>query len=143
MTGYIRMISGGVFSAVFILCIIIFSSQFALDNDSDISITDDQRFTSLESTLKNNLTTLKSDAETSQEFLFKTTLEPGDEHSSTGAQFKMGPLTAMSLAVSSLNVAFFTIFGVEFSFIIVALVSMLTFTLGYFTIKAWLGRSPN
>lgn len=142
MSGYIRMISGGVFSAVFILCVIIFASQFAVDNDSDISITDDPRFTNLEGTLQGNLTTLKSDAETSQEFLFKTTLESGDEHSSTGAQFKIGPLTAMSLAVSSLNVAFFTIFGVEFNFILTALISMITFTLGYFTIKAWLGRSP-
>ena len=142
MSGYIRMISGGVFAAVFILCIIIFATQFAIDNDSDISIIDDSRFTNLENTLKNNLTTLESDAKTSQEFLFKTTLEPGDEHSSTGAQFKIGPLTAMALAVQSLNIGFFTIFGVEFSFIIIALVSMLTFTLGYFTIKAWLGRSP-
>ena len=143
MSGYIRMISGGVFSAVFILCIIIFASQFALDNDSDISIVDDSRFTNLEDTLKNNLTTLESDSQTSQEFLFKTTLESGDEHASTGAQFKIGPLTAMALAVSSLNTGFFTIFGTEFSFIIIALVSMLTFTLGYFTIKAWLGRSPD
>ena len=143
MSGYIRMISGGVFSAIFILCIIIFASQFAIDNDSDISITDDERYTGLESTLKNNLTTLRSDAKTSQEFLFKTTLEPGDEHSSTGAQFKIGPLTAISLAVSSMDTAFFTIFGVEFNFILTALVSMITFTLGYFTIKAWLGRSPD
>lgn len=143
MSGYIRMISGAVFSAVFILCVIIFSAQFAVDNDSDISITDDPRFTDLQGTLEGDLTTLKSDAETSQEFLFKTTLESGDEHSSTGAQFKIGPLTAMALAVSSMNAAFFTIFGVEFNFILTALVSMLTFTIGYFTIKAWLGRSPD
>jgi len=142
MSSYIRMISGAAFSAVFILCVIIFATQFAADNDSDISITDDPRFTNLEGTLKNNLTTLKSNAETSQEFLFKTTLEPGDEHSSTGAQFKIGPLTAMALAISSLNVAFFTIFGVEFNFILTALITMITFILGYFTIQAWLGRNP-
>ena len=118
MSGYIRMIGGGVFSAVFILCIIIFATNFASDNDSDISITDDARYTGLESTLKNNLTTLKSDAETSQEFLFKTTLESGDEHSSTGAQFKIGPLTAVGLAISAMNTAFFTIFGIEFNFIL-------------------------
>lgn len=136
------MISGGVFSAVFIICIIIFATQFAIDNDSDISVADDPRFTNLETSLDQGLTTLESDAEKSQEFLFKTTLEPGDEHSSTGAQFKIGPLTAMSLAVTSMNAAFFTIFGVEFNFILTALISMITFTLGYFTIKAWLGRSP-
>jgi len=142
MSGYIRMIAGGVFSAVFILCVVIFASQFALNNDSDISIIDDSRFVNLESSLKNNLSTLESDAKTSQEFFFKTTLESGDQHSSTGAQFKIGPMTALGLATKSLDIAFFTIAGVEFTFILIALISMLTFTIGYFTIKAWLGRSP-
>lgn len=143
MSGYIRMIGGGVFAAVFILCVIIFAAQFATDNDSEISIADDTRFISLQSDLEGNIDQLQDDAQDSQEFLFSSTLESGDENSLTGAQFKVGPLTAVSLAVSSLNTAFFTIAGVEFSFIVVALISMMTFMIGYFTIKAWLGRDPS
>jgi len=142
MSGYIRLISGAVFSAVFIVCIILFATNFAVDNDSDISVSDDNRFTDLNATLQNNLTTLKADAQTSQEFLFKTTLEAGDEHSATGAQFKIGPLTALGMAMAATSTAFKTIFGEEFNFILTALVSMLTFIIGFFTIKAWLGRSP-
>lgn len=137
------MIGGGVFAAVFILCVIIFAAQFAVDNDSDISIADDSRFISLQSNLEDNLTRLQSDAQSSQEYLFSSTLESGDSNSITGAQFKVGPLTAVGLAVTSLNTSFFTIAGVEFSFIKIAIVSMITFILGYLTVKAWLGRDPN
>ena len=142
MSGYIRLISGGAFVAVFVLSIIIFAIQFAIDNDSDISIVNDERYTDLRSSLTNQLDDLKNDSVTSQDMLFKTTLEAGDEHSSTGAQFKIGPLTALGLAITSFNVGFYTIFGREFSFLATALVSILTFIIGYFTIKAWLGRSP-
>jgi len=142
MSGYIRLISGGALTAVFVICIIMFATNFAIDNDSDISLADDARYSSLSSDLQTNLTTLESNAETSQDILFKTNLESGDEHSGSGGQFKIGPVTAVSLAISSFNTAFFSIFGREFGFIATAFVTMLTFILGYFTIKAWLGRSP-
>ncbi len=142
MSGYIRLISGGAFVAVFVLSIIIFATQFAIDNDSDISIINDDRYTDLRNSLDGQLDDLTNDSKVSQDMLFKTTLEAGDEHSSTGAQFKIGPLTALGLAVTSFNTGFYTIFGRKFSFIATALVAMLTFIIGYFTIKAWLGRSP-
>jgi len=142
MAGYTRMIVGGAFTGIFIISIIVFMTQFAIDNDSDISLAEDSRYSSLEGSLKGNVTKLKGESETSQAILFKSTLESGDEHSSTGAQFKIGPLTAMSLAISSFNTGFFIIFGKEFSFIAVTFVTMITFIIGYFTIRAWLGRSP-
>lgn len=143
MSGYIKLISAGVFTAIFVLAVVIFSTQFALDNDSDVNIIDDGRFSDLENTMKSNITTLENESQTSQEMLFKTTLESGDEHSSTGAQFKIGPLTAVSLMIASFNTAFNSIFGTEFNFIAVLFVSMITLMLGYYTIKAWLGRSPD
>jgi len=143
MGGYIRLISGGALVALFVLSIVIFASQFAIDNDSDISLIDDSRYSSLNSTLRESITNLSEDAETSQEILFKTTLESGDEHSSTGGQFKIGPLTAMSLTISAFSTAFFSILGPEFSFIALTFISMLTFIIGYYTIKGWLGRSPD
>ena len=142
MSGYIRLISGGALTAVFVICIVMFATNFAIDNDSDISIVDDSRYSNLNTELRSNLSTLSDQAETSQDILFKTTLESGDEHSGSGGQFKIGPVTAVSLAVSSFNTAFFSVFGREFGFIATAFVTMLTFIIGYFTIKAWLGRSP-
>jgi len=142
MAGYSRMIIGAALTGIFIVSVIIFMTQFAIDNDSDISLAQDSRYANLETGIKSNITKLSGESETSQEILFKSTLESGDEHSSTGAQFKIGPLTAMSLAISSFNTGFFIIFGREFSFIAITFVTMITFIIGYFTIKAWLGRSP-
>jgi len=140
---YIRMITGGAFAAVFVLAIFMFAANFAADNDSDISVIQDSRYTALNSSLRAGLNNLSSDAESSQEMLFKTTLESGDEHSSTGAQFKIGPWSSMTLVLSSFNTAFMVIFGADFMFIAYAFVTMITFIIGFFTIKAWLGRSPD
>lgn len=143
MSGYIRLISGGALVALFVLSIMIFATQFAIDNDSDISIASDSRYSKLNDSLRASLTNLSDESVTSQEILFKTTLESGDEHASTGGQFKIGPLTAISLTVSAFTSAFFTLLGPEFTFILAAFISMLTFIIGYYTIKAWLGRSPD
>jgi len=143
MSGYIKLITGGVLTGIFVICIYMFAINFAVDNDSDISLADDSRYSSLNATLIQSFDNLSNEAETSQEILFKTTLEAGDEHSSTGGQFKIGPLTAMSLAVSSFGVAFKSILGPEFTFILITFVTMITFVVGYYTIKAWLGRSPD
>jgi len=143
MSGYIRLISGGVMTAVFVIVVIMFAANFAADNDSDISIIDDGRYSTLNSTLRGSLDTLANESETSQKMLFATTLESGDEHSSTGAQFKIGPLTAVGMALTSFNTAFSIVFGPSFAWIAITFATLITFILGYFTIKAWLGRSPD
>jgi len=136
------MITGGAFIAVFVLAIFMFAANFAVDNNSEISIVNDDRFVTLNSSLRNSVEDLKNNSISSQEMLFKTTLESGDEHSSTGAQFKIGPWNAMKLGITSFDTAFVALFGEGFKFIATVLITMLTFILGYFTIQAWLGRNP-
>ena len=143
MSGYIRLISGGVMTGVFVILVIMFAANFAVDNESDISIVDDGRYDSLNSTLRSEMATLANESQTSQEMLFATTLESGDEHSSTGAQFKIGPLTAVSMALTAFSTAFGIVFGPSLAWIAMTFATLLTFILGYFTIKAWLGRSPD
>jgi hypothetical protein len=46
------------------------------------------------------------------------------------------------MTVISFTTAFDSIFGVEFRFILTAFVSLMTFLIGYYVIKAWLGRDP-
>ena len=142
MSGYIRLINGGVMIAVFTIAIIMFAANFAVDNDSAISIADDGRYNTLNSTLRANLTDYSEESKTSQNMFFATTLESGDEHSSTGAQFKIGPLTAIGMGLTSFSTAFSIVFGPQFSWLAITFATLLTFILGYFTIKAWLGRSP-
>ena len=137
-------LKSSVMITIFVIAIVTFAVQFAIDNDSDISLADDSRFTGLNSTLRANISNLKSDAEGSQEVLLKTSLASGDaEISGSGGQFKIGPFTAMVMTVSSLTGGFNAIFGPEFSFILVLFVALMTFLIGYYVIKAWLGRDPS
>lgn len=137
-------LKSSVLITIFVISIVTFAVMFAVDNDSDISLADDSRFTSLNSTLRANVSNLKSDSESSQEVLLKTSLASGDaEISGSGGQFKIGPFTAMAMTLSSLTAGFNAIFGPEFSFILISFTALMVFLVGYYVIKAWLGRDPD
>jgi len=143
MGGMENTLKSGVFIAIFVISIITFAVSFAIDNDSDISIGDDVRFENLTSRVRTSVDTLENDSKTSQDILSKTSLSAGDaEISGSGGQFKVGPYTAVKMTVISFTTAFDSIFGVEFRFILTAFVSLMTFLIGYYVIKAWLGRDP-
>ena len=137
------MISAGVMISFFVIAMILFSANFANDNDSQVSILNDSRYSDLNSSLQGDVSGYETDSNTSSNILFKTVLEAGDEHSSSGGQFKVGPISALGLATTSFTTSFKAIFGDEFWFILTGTIALLTSLLGYFTIKAWLGRDPS
>ena len=125
--GQIKMIQSFVLIAIFSIAIIVFAVQFAEDNDSDISLTGDTRWSNLNSSVQGDIPELESDAQTSSGILFNTTLEAGDQSASSGGQFKVGPVSSMKIAFKSITGGFSVIFGSdnEFSFILMALGSVL------------------
>jgi len=141
--GYIKMMSGGLMAAIFIISLTVFAVNFAADNDSSISLGEDEGYSSLNSTTRDKLSEWSDDAQENQEIFFKTTLESGDEHAATGAQYKVGALTAVWIAMGSFKTGFNDIFGPEFSFIIVAIASLITIVMALYFAKAWFGRSPD
>jgi hypothetical protein len=135
--------------AIFIVCVVTFAVSFAVDNDSDITISNDSRFEELTGTIKTDLGALANESTSSKDILLKTTLESGDEHAGGGGQFKVGPFTAIGMAFEGTKVGFASIFGGEtertspFAFILIGFVSLFVFLIGYYVIKAWLGRDPS
>ena len=137
-------LKNSVFIAIFVIAIITFTINFAIDNDSDITLANDTRYSSLSSGLQTDINTLESDSKTSNEILQKTSLAAGDQEiAGSGGQFKVGPYNAIKMGIKSFTTSFDTIFGPEFRFILTAFVSLLTFLIGYYVIKAWLGKDPN
>jgi hypothetical protein len=138
-------LKSGVLISIFVICIITFAINFAIDNDSDISLSEDIRYTNLSNSLRDeDSIQFKNDSTNSLTVLEGTTLLSGDtEISGTGGQFKVGPFTAMSMTIKSLNTSFKNIFGVEFNFILVFFTGLFGLLIGYYIIKAWLGRDPN
>ena len=137
-------LKNSVFIAIFVIAIITFTINFAIDNDSDITLANDTRYSSLSSGLQTDINTLENDSKTSNEILQKTSLSAGDQEiAGSGGQFKVGPYNAIKMGIKSFTTSFDTIFGPEFRFILTAFVSLLTFLIGYYVIKAWLGKDPN
>jgi len=137
-------LKNSVFIAIFVIAIITFTINFAIDNDSDITLANDTRYSSLSSDLQTNINTLENDSKTSNEILQKTSLAAGDQEiAGSGGQFKVGPYSAINMTINSFTTSFKTIFGPEFYFIFVAFVSLMTLLIGYYVIKAWLGKDPN
>ena len=132
------------FFAVFVIAIIAFVVNFALDNDTDVTL-DDDKYSTLKNTMSSDLDTLADESQTSQEIILKTTLESGDEHAGSGGQFKVGPFTAMGVAISATKEGFSEFFGgdSDFAFIPILFASIMTFLIGYYIVKAWLGRDPS
>ena len=142
MGGIEPTVKNSVMIAIFVVAIITFAVQFANDNDSDINLSNDTRFDNLNNNLKQNLTQLKNDSETSKEILDLTSITGGDQEiAGSGGQFKIGPFTAISLTIMSIKTGFNSIFGEDFNFILIAFTSLLTFLIGYYIIKMWLGKS--
>jgi hypothetical protein len=139
----VRFITGGIMTSIFVIALIVFAVQFAADNESEISLLNDSNFEALNTTLRSQNSDIKDNSGIVQSIFLKTTLEAGDEHASGGGQFKIGPLKAVSLAISSFKTAFNTIFGSEFAFIALTFASLMTILLSYFLYKAWLGRTPD
>ena len=137
-----KMIAGAVMVSLFVLSLILFATNFAEDNESSISIAQDGRYGALNSSIQSGLDDFADKSSDSQTYFLSTTLEPGDEHAGSGAQFKVTPFNAMSIAMNATKTGFDTIFGPEFRFIRIAIVSTLGVLLAAFGIQAWLGRSP-
>lgn len=130
--------------SIFVICIVTFSIGFAIDNDSDVSLASDTRFSSLNSTLRSDMDQVTDDANSSYNILLKTSLASGDQEiSGGGGQFKLGPYSSMKMSITSLKLGFDTLLGPEFGFILIAFSSLMVFLIGYYVIKAWLGRDPN
>lgn len=144
--GMEETLKNSVLIGIFVIAITSFAIMFALNNQSDVTLNSGTDFSSLNSSLRNDIGNLQDDANSSYQVMLKTSLSSGDsEISGSGGQFKVGPFTSISMATRSLKTGFNTIFGAngEFGFILVAFVSLFTFLIGYYVIKAWLGRDPS
>jgi hypothetical protein len=74
-----------------------------------------------------------------------TTLEPGDETSSSGGQFKVGLGTMINMAENSLNAGYTKLIGEDtgLGIFLTALIGVLGFMVIAYGWKAWIGRNPD
>jgi len=139
--GEIKYIGGLIMFGIFAIAIILFAVGFANDNTTYTNLDDD--FSGSVAAGKSNLSTWESQVVVASDAFYESEISEG-ETVRTGGQFKLGPATALSTAVSFLSLSYTTVFGSgnEFAWILTTLGAFLTFITGLLIWKTWKGGSP-
>lgn len=131
--------------AMFSLCLILFATNFAIDNDTSVSLVDDSEFSTVQTQLDDNITDFYTNAEISVESFGETTAGSQVETSEGGTQFKVPLSNPIKMVTSAISTGFTKIFGSdsEFKFIFTGFMSLLGVIVFWYGYKAWFGKNPD
>lgn len=143
--GQIKLLISFTLIALFCIAFITFAVNFSNDNNTAISIGDNGDYPIIKNNLSNQINTFSSDANTSSDAIYKTTISSTTEATEGGTGIKVGPATALSFVRTVTYSAFTSIFGTgsEFNVLIIAFFSLLTFISGLYIYKTLAGRNPD
>ena len=143
--GFIKYTTSIMMIALFCIALITFSVNFAIDNDSTVSLADDEDFSSIKSGLESDVDVFYENVNTSNNAFQKSTISSQTEASEGGTQFKVTPGTSLSMGKRGIAAGWTKIFGSDsgFGVIFTALISILGFIMLLYGYKAWVGRNPD
>jgi hypothetical protein len=136
--GFNKWLAGITFSAIFIFAILMYSSQFAVDNNSAITIDSDSDYAILNSNLQSDLGGVVTDVNSSSSSFYENPVVTGENAVQSGGQFSVGVGTMMSLVTNSIGAAYKKIFGNDpyFGIIVSALGAIILFIILAYAYKA-------
>jgi len=128
--------------ALFVVAIIGFSIGFAIDNDAVMSIADDSELSSLSTSTKSNLSTLKDNLEGTYKSILSSTIEPGSGSAQSTAPFAVTPLNVIGVTENIITLPYYAIFGSgsEFGIFFTVFGAMLAFIFGLLLYKTLRGN---
>lgn len=140
--GQIKFMTSIIMVALFSIAIITFAINFGIDNESAVKLGDDTEFVTIKNDMLGEVTSFKTDANSSSNALTSSTIEPGDETVATGGQFKVGVGTSMKMVTKALTGGFNKIFGKDtgFGIFLSALTAIMLWALGLYVWKTWRGN---
>ena len=140
--GQIKLTNSLVMVALFTLAIVVFATNFGLDNGTSIVLSNDSDYASIDDSLIEDIQTANVNSNTSLNTLLSTTQDSGDQSASSGGQFKVSALTSLRTANRMVSIGYKKIFGEDsgFGIFLTALISMLGWMIGLYAWKAWRGN---
>ncbi len=131
-----------IFISMFAIAIISFGIGFGNDNSTTINLKNDPELNLLDQNTKGNLSAFKSGSEQTYESIVESSTT--GETTPSGGQFAITPLNAVGATTNILKVGWIKIFGSGsgFGFFLYTFLSIMTFLLGIYVWKAWIGRNP-
>jgi hypothetical protein len=143
--GQIQLIGSFFMIAIFAIAIISYTSNFADENDVAIDIADDIRVT--DSILESEIDSVRLQTNSSGQAFSDSTIESGDETSTTGGVFKAlsGTFTSVGkILTMGKNVIFGDEQGISGPGIaLTALGTFMATLIILYTWKTWAGKSPD
>lgn len=143
--GQIKWFASMVFIVLFTISLITFLTNFAEDNSAVVDIGTEDSIDSLASNTRSNITLFKAEADTSTKALWESEINPDEETTRTGGQFKgsVGGLWSSVTNVFSLGNKY--LFGDEtgesgFGIITTTLISFFIVITGLYIWKTWKGN---
>lgn len=132
---------------LFAVAIIGFSINFASDNSSPVSISNDPELSGLYGDINTNLGGLTNDTENTYTSIVNTSISPTSASgtTTTAGQFAITPANVISIVKNTLEVGYIKIFGTGsgFGVFITTFLGMIVFITGLLIWKTWAGRTPD
>jgi len=140
--GSIKFFASCLMIGLFAIAIITFGVNFANDNDSAVSLSDDGDLSTINSQINSTITTFHSDINGTGTTFISTTQDQGDQSATSGGQFKGGISGALSMATEVTRSGFKKIFGSDngFGIFLTGLTGILLFMLIAYGWKYWRGN---
>ena len=138
--GIIKWTTGITFTAIFVFAILMYSSQFAVDNNSAIAIDSDSDYSTLNSNLQLDLGGVVTNVNSSSSSFYENPVVTGENAVQSGGQFSVGIGTMISLASRSIGAGYKKIFGNDPYFgimlsVLIAIVLFIGIAYGYKAIR--------
>jgi hypothetical protein len=128
---------------LFSIAIIGFAINFAVDNNSYHSISDNSDVDSFYSNTKTNLSTFNTESEDTYESIIGTTVEPGSDVLRTPGSFSITPKNMIGTFTNAIKLPYKYIFGGDgggFGVFYYTLIGIIVLLFALFVIKTWRGN---
>jgi hypothetical protein len=141
--GEISFTTGLILTGLFSICIVVFAINFANDNSSQVNLASDSDFNSVQSNAQSDLIDFSSAVNSSSTTFTQENVEEGTDTATSGGQFKVTASSSLGLARKNVQIGFNKIFGTDFTFVFLALISLLILMFIRYQYKTWFGKDPD
>lgn len=141
--GEIKFTNGIIMAALFAVCILTFSINFAMDNDSVISVGNDGSLNATSTQIQGDLITFNSSINSAGKSFQEEVVTASTFTSTAGGQFQQPAKASYGTAVKTMTNSFNYIFGSDFAILSVTLISVLSFMAIRYAYKTWFGKNPD
>lgn len=143
--GQISLTTSLVLIGLFTIAILSFALNFAIDNDAAVSIADDPEMSTLSTSVIGNASAFEEDATSTYSSIIETEISTGGTTSRSGSQYSITFLNAFGAVKNIMLIGYVKIFGSGsgFGIFLTTFLGLITFMIGLYVVKTWIGGNPD